>query len=293
LGQEAKVKARLLESIVEAHVHVHLSLLDINVDTPVYLELREAILANYIKPLLSSEEPEILASGLKALGSFHATEIMDLLDVESPLIFIRQRILDASEPMVEDEYSQILDKVVRYELLHMRRGLFKDATAKKATPDALTGTQEIDRLHGVLSVVSYNILQKWQSGDVNPGLRIGYALSSLLCSSVVDKLPSSKVIATTDAPTEDDSVQAIRARQSYRNVMTALTDASLTDHVVERITALEGWTSLFDNVWIPNDDAQTLVIAETLIGDLHKRLTDGYIPAHCANALFAITGECI
>lgn len=267
--------------------------MDIIVDTPVYLELREAVLINYIKPLLSSEEPEILACGLKALGSFHATEIMDLLDVESPLIFIRQRILDARDPMVVDEYSHILDKVVRYELLHMRRGLFKDATAKKATPDALAGTQEVDRLDGVLSVVSYNILQKWQSGDVNPGLRIGYALSSLLCSSVVDKLPSSKIMATTDAPTEDDSVQAIRARQSYRNVMTALTDVSLTDHVVERITALEGWTALFDNVWIPNDDAQTLVIAETLIGDLHKKLTDGYIPAHCANALFAITGECI
>ncbi|GJJ76671.1 hypothetical protein EMPS_09030 [Entomortierella parvispora] len=259
-------------------------------DTPVYLELREAILANYIKPLLSSENPDVLATGLKALGAFHATEIMDLLDVESPLIFIRKSILDAQEPMVVDEYSQILDKLVRYELLHMRRGLFKDVATKKATPDTLTGTQEIDRLNGVLSVVSYNLLQKWQTGDVNPGLRIGYALSSLLCSSVVEKLPSSKVMATTDAPTEDDSVQAIRARQSYRNVMTALTDVSLTDHIVERITALEGWTALFDNIWIPNDDAQTLIIAETLIGDLHKKLTDGYVPAHCANALFAITG---
>jgi hypothetical protein len=244
---------------------------------------------------LSSNDPQILAAGLKALGYFHATEIMDLLNVESPQTFIRQRILEADESIVVDEYSHILDKLVRYELLHMRRGLFKDATTKKATPDALAGTQEIDRLQGVLSVVSYNILQKWQSGDVNPGLRIGYALSSLHCTSVVEKLPSSRtmaIITTTDAPIEDDdSIEAIRARQSYRNVMTALTDVTLTDHIVERTTALEGWSSLFDNVWIPNDDAQTLTIAETLIGDLYKKLTDGYIPAHCANALFAITGE--
>lgn len=255
------------------------------------MELREAILAEYIQPLLSSEDSEILAAGLKALGAFHATEIMDLLNVESPQTFIRQRILEADESLVVDEYSHILDKLVRYELLHMRRGLFKEAASKKATPDAVAGTQEIDRLQGVLSVVSYNILQKWQSGDFNPGLRIGYALSSLFCSSVVEKLPSARATATTDAPTEDDSVEAIRARQSYRNVMTALTDVTLTDHIVERITALEGWTALFDNVWVPNDDAQTLTIAETLIGDLYKKLADGYIPAHCANALFAITGE--
>ncbi|KAG0045993.1 hypothetical protein BGZ83_008809 [Gryganskiella cystojenkinii] len=259
-------------------------------DTPVYLELREAILADYVQPLLSSEDPEILAAGLKALGAFHATEIMDLLNVESPQMFIRQRILEAHESIVVDEYSQILDKLVRYELLHMRRGLFKDAASKKVAPDAVSGTQEIDRLQGVLSVVAYNILQKWQSGDVNPGLRIGYALSSLLCTSVVEKLPSARTTVTTDAPSEDDSVEAIRARQSYRNVMTALTDVTLTDHLVERITALEGWTALFDNVWVSNDDAQTLTIAEILIGDLYKKLTEGYIPAHCANALFAITG---
>jgi hypothetical protein len=72
--------------------------------------------------------------------------------------------------------------------------------------------------------------------------------------------------------------------------MAALRDVALTDHLVERISALEGWTALFDNMWVSSDDAQTLVIAETLIGDLYKKVTDGYVPAHCANALFAITG---
>ncbi|KAG0035686.1 hypothetical protein BGZ82_005173 [Podila clonocystis] len=262
-----------------------------NEDTQVYLDLREAVLENYIKPLLISEDPEILGAAWKALSAFHAQEIVNVLPVESPTLLIRQLILEAQDTLVMDEYSLVLDKLVRHELLHLRRGLFKDAASKKAITE-VNGATELDRMQGVLSVVSTNILQKWQSGDVNPGLRIGYALSSLLCSSAVDRLPSQAFgnsQAQQDA-TEDASVGAIRARQGYRNVMTALTDVALTDHLVERISAMEGWTALFDNLWVVNDDAQTLQVAETLISDLYKKITDGYVPAHCANAALAITG---
>lgn len=261
-----------------------------HIDTQVYLDLREAVLENYIKPLLMSEDPEILAAAWKALSAFHAQEIVTVLPVESPTLLVRQLILEAQDTLVVDEYSLVLDKLVRHELLHMRRGLFKDAASKKATTE-VSGTSELDRLQDVLSVVSTNILQKWQSGDVNPGLRIGYALSGLLCSSTVDRLPS-QVFGNNQSKdvTEDASVGAIRARQGYRNVTTALTDVALTDHLVERISAMEGWTALFDNLWVANDDAQTLQIAETLISDLYKKITDGYVPAHCANAVLAITG---
>ncbi|KAF9395839.1 hypothetical protein CPC16_006533 [Podila verticillata] len=261
-----------------------------NEDTQVYLDLREAVLENYIKPLLISENPEILAAAWKALSAFHAQEIVTVLPVESPTLLVRQLILEAQDTLVVDEYSLVLDKLVRHELLHMRRGLFKDAASKKATTE-VNGASELDRMEGVLSVVSTNILQKWQSGDVNPGLRIGYALSSLLCSSAVDRLPSQAFgnNQPQDA-TEDASIGAIRARQGYRNVVTALTDVALTDHLVERISAMEGWTALFDNLWVANDDAQTLQITETLISDLYKKITDGYVPAHCANAVLAITG---
>ncbi|KAF9174683.1 hypothetical protein BGX21_001464 [Mortierella sp. AD011] len=244
-------------------------------------DLREAVLVGYIQPLLSSEDPEVLSAALKALSCFTAAEILPILPTESPILYVRERILEADDTMVVDEYSLILDKLVRHELLHMRRGLFKDAAFKKTTSDAPSGAQELERLQGVLSVVSSNILQKWQSGDVNPGLRIGYALSSQLCSSVVNK---------ADGEENHGSAEAIRAQQDYRNVMTALTDVTLTDHIVERISALEGWTALFDNMWVVSDDAQTLAIAETLITDLYKKISDGYVPAHCANALFAITG---
>ncbi|KAK3826574.1 MAG: hypothetical protein JOS17DRAFT_776413 [Linnemannia elongata] len=250
-------------------------------DTQVYLDLREAVLLNYIQPLLASEDPEVLAAALKALGCFTAPEIASVLPTESPALYIREKVLEANDTLVLDEYSFILEKLVRFELSNMRRGLFKEAGSKKVVDSAL-GTQELDRLQGVLSVVAGNILQKWQSGDVNPGLRIGYALSSLLCSAVVEK--------PADGISEDGSAEAIRARQSYRNVMTAVKDVALTDHLIERISALEGWTALFDNMWVPNDDVQTQAIAEILIADLYKKITDGYVPAHCANALFAITG---
>ncbi|KAF9436913.1 hypothetical protein BGZ76_002577 [Entomortierella beljakovae] len=250
-------------------------------DTQVFLELREAILEGYIKPLLTSDDPEILSASLKALSSFTASEIFPILPDESPILYVRERILEADDTMVVDEYSLILDKLVRHELQHMRRGLFKDAVFKKAAPEAHQGTQEIERLQGVLTVVSNSITQKWQSGDVNPGLRIGYALSSQLCSSVIGKRVESE---------NQDSAETIRVQQNYRNVMAALTDVALTDHLVERISALEGWTALFDNMWAPGDDVQTQTIAETLISDLYKKVSDGYVPAHCANAIFAITG---
>ncbi|KAF9103168.1 hypothetical protein BGX29_003687 [Mortierella sp. GBA35] len=250
-------------------------------DTQVYLDLREAVLANYIQPLLTSEDPGVLAAALKALGCFTAPEIVSILPTESPSLYIREKVLEVDDALVVDEYSFILEKLVRFELSNMRRGLFKEAGAKKIV-DLASGTQELDRLQRVLLVVAGNILQKWQSGDVNPGLRVGYALSSLLCSSVIEK--------PADGVTEDGSVEAIRARQSYRNVITAVKDVALTDHLVERISALENWTALFDNMWVSNDDVQTQTIAETLIADLYKKITDGYVPAHCANALFAVTG---
>ncbi|KAF9576772.1 hypothetical protein EC968_003279 [Mortierella alpina] len=252
-------------------------------DTQVFLDLREAILANYIQPLLSSEDPEVLASALRALSHYSASEILPILPTESPATYIRGQILDCHDSMVVDEYSLVLDKLVRHELLHMRRGLFKDAASKKASADALSGTKELDRLQSVLSVIAGNILQKWVSGDVNPGLRTGYALSGLLCSSVVEKKPDSTL-------SESDPAGAIKAQQGYRNLMTAIKDVTLTDHLVERISALEGWTSFFDDMWVPNDDAHTLTIAETLVTDLYKKITEGYVPAHCANALFAIAG---
>ncbi|KAF8949478.1 hypothetical protein BGZ47_000019 [Haplosporangium gracile] len=250
-------------------------------DTQVYLDLREAVLTNYIQPLLTLEDPGVLAAALKALGCFTAPEIASVLPTDSPSLYIREKILEANDTLVLDEYSFILEKLVRFELSNMRRGLFKEAGSKKVV-DSASGTQELDRLQGVLSVVAGNILQKWQSGDVNPGLRIGYALSSLLCSALVEK--------PADGVTKDVSAEAIRTRQSYRNVMTAVKDVALTDHLIERISALEGWTALFDNMWAPNDDVQTQTIVEILIADLYKKITDGYVPAHCANALFAITG---
>ncbi|KAF9429001.1 hypothetical protein BGZ94_000182 [Podila epigama] len=280
--------------IVETmNLTVEANVVEPRADTPVYLDLREAVLENYVRPLLTSQDPEILAAAWKTLSAFHAQEIVTVLPVESPTLLIRQLILEAQDTMVVDEYSLVLEKLVQHELLHMRRSLFKDATSKKPTSEAAQGTSELERMQGVLSVVSTNILQKWQSGDVNPGLRIGYALSSLLCSTAVERLPS-QAFGSNQAPQdhqgEDESSSAIRARQGYRNVMTALTDVSLTDHVVERITAMEGWTALFDNLWVANDDAQTLQIAELVVSDLFKKISEGYVPAHCANAVLAITG---
>ncbi|KAK3804672.1 MAG: hypothetical protein J3Q66DRAFT_425710 [Benniella sp.] len=42
-------------------------------------------------------------------------------------------------------------------------------------------------------------------------------------------------------------------------------------------------------MWDSSDDAQTMVVAETMIGKVYKQLADGYVQAHSANAFSAIT----
>ncbi|KAK3804639.1 MAG: hypothetical protein J3Q66DRAFT_446234 [Benniella sp.] len=227
-------------------------------EAKIYLDLRKAVLMNYIQPLLSSD-PKVLVYVLIALSCFTATENLHILETGLPSQYIRERILVSSDTLVVNEYSLVIGKLVRHELQHMRRGLYKDAAFKKATPEAQTGPQELDRLQGLL--------------------RLCQAMSSI-----------NGTATTTEGGEEGDrSAETIRVRQSYRNMMTALKDVSFTDHLVERISALEGWTSLFGNMWDSSDDAQTMVVAETMIGKVYKQLADGYVQAHSANAFSAIT----
>ncbi|KAK3804685.1 MAG: hypothetical protein J3Q66DRAFT_446228 [Benniella sp.] len=214
-------------------------------EAKIYLDLRKAVLMNYIQPLLSSD-PKVLVYVLIALSCFTATENLHILETGLPSQYIRERILVSSDTLVVNEYSLVIGKLVRHELQHMRRGLYKDAAFKKATPEAQTGPQELDRLQGLL--------------------RLCQAMSSI-----------NGTATTTEGGEEGDrSAETIRVRQSYRNMMTALKDVSFTDHLVERISALEGWTSLFGNMWDSSDDAQTMVVAETMIGKVYKQLADGY-----------------
>ncbi|KAK3805636.1 MAG: hypothetical protein J3Q66DRAFT_422977 [Benniella sp.] len=199
-------------------------------EAKIYLDLRKAVLMNYIQPLLSSD-PKVLVYVLIALSCFTATENLHILETGLPSQYIRERILVSSDTLV-------------------------------ATPEAQTGPQELDRLQGLL--------------------RLCQAMSSI---------NGSLEIRDHDRRGEegDRSAETIRVRQSYRNMMTALKDVSFTDHLVERISALEGWTSLFGNMWDSSDDAQTMVVAETMIGKVYKQLADGYVQAHSANAFSAIT----
>ncbi|KAK3805628.1 MAG: hypothetical protein J3Q66DRAFT_126704 [Benniella sp.] len=104
---------------------------------------------NYIQPLLSSD-PKVLVYVLIALSCFTATENLHILETGLPSQYIRERILVSSDTLVVNEYSLVIGKLVRHELQHMRRGLYKDAAFKKATPEAQTGPQELDRLQGLL-----------------------------------------------------------------------------------------------------------------------------------------------
>ncbi|KAK3804768.1 MAG: hypothetical protein J3Q66DRAFT_425667 [Benniella sp.] len=194
--------------------------------------------------------PKVLVYVLIALSCFTATENLHILETGLPSQYIRERILVSSDTLVVNEYSLVIGKLVRHELQHMRRGLYKDAAFKKATPEAQTGPQELDRLQGLL--------------------RLCQAMSSINGSLELSIQKGER--------TGDRSAETIRVRQSYRNMMTALKDVSFTDHLVERISALEGWTSLFGNMWDSSDDAQTMVVAETMIGKVYKQLADGYRP---------------
>ncbi|KAF9971637.1 hypothetical protein BGZ73_005410, partial [Actinomortierella ambigua] len=270
----------ILESL---NLSVRANVVEPRAETQVFIEFKQAILENYIRPLLDSKQPNVLGAALRALSSFTAIEIQSILPVESPTLFIRQLILEAPTELVVDEYTLLINKLARHELANLRRSLFKDSAggrsaAHSESAAASTAKQSIDRTHLVTKAVAQSILKEWQRGAVLPGLRMGYALSNLYCSTVA----SSRM--------DMNSQEAIRAQQPYRDVMAQMKDIAYTDHLLVRLAAVEGWSAQMETLWIPDDDSQTLVVMETLMQDLKQQLASGHIPAHCANTILAMTG---
>ncbi|KAG0244447.1 hypothetical protein BGW41_007739 [Actinomortierella wolfii] len=265
------------------NISVKANVVEPRAETQVYIEFKQALLENYIHPLLDSKQPKVLGAALRALSSFTAVEIQSILPVESPTLFIRQLILEAPTELVIDEYTLLLNKLARHELSNLRRSLFKDAAGGRSAAHANSASasaakQSIDRTQLITKALAHNMLQKWQKGAVLPGLRMGYALSNLYCSAVA----SSRI--SMDAP------EAIQSQQPYRDLMAQIKDIAYTDHLLMRLSAVEGWTARLDSFWIPNNDSQTLTVVETLMPDLQQQLAAGHVPAHCANIVLAMTG---
>ncbi|KAG0260982.1 hypothetical protein DFQ27_003227, partial [Actinomortierella ambigua] len=278
----------ILESL---NLSVRANVVEPRAETQVFLEFKQAILENYIRPLLDSKQPKTLGAALRALSSFTAIEIQSILPVESPTAFLRQLILEAPSELVVDEYTLLINKLARHELANLRRSLFKDAagpgsssSSSSATHSESVAKQSIDRTQLVTKAVAQTVLQTWQRGAVLPGLRMGYALSNLYCSSVVAAGSSSSQMNV------NAQEEALRTQQPYRDVMAQMKDIAYTDHLLVRLVAVEGWTARMETLWIRDDDSQTLIVLETLMSDLKQQLSGGHIPAHCGNTILAMTG---
>jgi hypothetical protein len=82
------------------------------------------------------EDLEAPVAALKALGCFTVPEIAPVLPAEFASLYIREKILEANDTLVLDKYSFILEKLARFEVSNMHRGLFKEVGSKNVVDSA-------------------------------------------------------------------------------------------------------------------------------------------------------------
>ncbi|KAH8551145.1 hypothetical protein BGW37DRAFT_494982 [Umbelopsis sp. PMI_123] len=228
--------------------------------------MRETILHQYLAAYLKSDVPEIKKASITALSCFQPTDIISLME-ERPKDNIALMLSDYTI----NEYSSTLAKLMTHELDHMRRGLFREGDAsqnnRKMAPEK-KGVQES-------ASQEYQIMQKiekeWRDFSVSPGLRSGYALASLYGYHVTS--------ASASATSGD----------LQRQMAAALTDISLSDHLLIRIGSFSAWQALFEDA-IGKTVESAERYTEGVIDDLLKRLSSSKVPGLTCNILTALTG---
>jgi len=278
-------------------------------DTDVYNEFQQNILSEYLCPLIfpnyrskfsdpNQEESftndsvlfqvqsnvQILKHGLRTMAQFRATEILFVCFSESPKMLIDQ-ILSTQDLGKIEEWQLVLSKLVSYEIDSMRRGLFR--IVNKSTDSGLE-SENFLKAKQKLTLIGSEIVDDWESGRLNPRLRVGFALASLRC-----------FMPPINEENEDERVKSdkhFKSSRFYKLLINAIQDITLTDHWIIRVGCVSDWHNFFVmglREVLPNknersDGIEKIVIS--LMEDLMKRLVDARFPAACQNIILAITG---
>ncbi|CAG8528124.1 16440_t:CDS:10 [Funneliformis mosseae] len=289
-----------------------------NEDTDVYNEFKQDILSVYLCPLIfpnyrskfsdPNQEPQeeicindsvlfqiqsniqILKHGLIAITRFSVTEILFEYFPESPKILLDQ-IFNSQDLVKIEEWRLLFSKFVSYEIDSMRRGLFKGITGRAGSKSSIgLESENFLKVKQRLTLVGSEIVDDWESGRLNPGLRVGIALASLRCFKppIIEE-------------SEDESVKPnihVESSRFYKLLTNAIQDITLTDHWIIRVGCVAEWNNFFvmglqEVLSKTNEQSDGESIVKSLIEDLMKRLIDARFPAVTQNVIFAITGLCL
>ncbi|CAI2165552.1 14383_t:CDS:10 [Funneliformis geosporum] len=288
-----------------------------NEDTDVYNEFKQDILSVYLCPLifpnyrskfsLNQEQQEeicindsvifqiqsntqILKHGLKAITLFSVTEILFEFFPESPKILLDQIFNNKGLVKIE-EWRLLLSKFVSYEIDSMRRGVFKGITGRAGSKSSIIlESENFLKVKQRLTLIGSEIVDDWESGRLNPGLRVGIALASLRCFKPPINEESENELVKHDIHVESS--------RFYKLLTNAIQDISLTDHWIIRVGCVAEWNNFFvmglqEVLSKTNEPSDGENIVKSLMEDLMKRLIDARFPAVFQNVILAITGLCL
>ncbi|CAB5373170.1 unnamed protein product [Rhizophagus irregularis] len=287
---------------------------DFIVDSDLYNEAKHDILSKYLCPLIfpnylssiSNQEQDetnindldrfqiqsnaqILKHGLRAIAQFQAKEILSEYFPGSKILLVQLLNTNANPDIAKiEEWKLVLSKLISHEIDNMRRSLFKGVDASGGGAGS-SGSESKDflELKQRLTLIRSKIVDDWESGIVNPGLRVGFALASLLCF----RPPIN----------EEVNDKHLKSTRFYKLLANAIQDVTLTDHWIIRVGCVSKWCNFFvmglqevlpkTNKKGDNDVEENIV--KSLIEDIMKRLNDARFPAVCQNSILAITGLCL
>ncbi|KAJ2640553.1 hypothetical protein GGF44_002531, partial [Coemansia sp. RSA 1694] len=272
--------------------------------------------------VFSATSPRSRDCFLSALAAYPTEELLALGSAGTPSQVVHQLLaqqsLQQSPIEVADRLARssgasgLLAVLMDNEVRFMRRSLLSGSSATSRTADELEGeldeselpaqgqswaASNLERsqwLDEILQPVLESVDGKyWDSAKLSTELSAGFALttmvSSLACTSIV--------------PCADDALQRLSARLKL-----LMADASLADHWCLRNCASDTWqiwfTKALRDVQASGADGATSAITVSaseavaaaattghrLVSDLGELLRTSHIPAHMANALYALAG---
>lgn len=247
------------------------------------MEFKEAVLDEFLEPLIASENDKVRSSALSALAHFQSTDIQRILP-EKAKQFTEQIIAapDAS-------HSAVLAKLISHELDHMRRGLFaEDTSGNKDITNNSSSSSEQSQTRSTRNAIGRKedeagamVVKEWEQARTPPGLRAGYAVALLHVSNA--HLVDRKTTTTGDTLTK---------AKWYRCMTTSLADIGLTDHLMVRISSLSGWVSVFGAALV-SEEATFELRGTQILKDLLARLEKSTVPGTTCNILLALAGFAI
>ncbi|RHZ54170.1 hypothetical protein Glove_429g24 [Diversispora epigaea] len=303
-----------------------------NEDTDVYNEFKQDILLSYICPLIFphrysdsnqedknrfqiQEDHRILKLGLLTLSHFSVPDILSKVFPESPKILSSILFFESESENDEkinlcqmEEWQFVLSKIISHESENLRRGLFKGDKSDKSdksdknvkgvgklvsdSPDV----SEFKKNKQIITSIGDKIVNDWESGLVNPGLRVGYALASLVCYQPSINRKQELVLS----PPQDQQID-LKSTRFYKLMVNAIQDITLTDHWLIRLSIVLEWWNFFEMglqelLSITSrhyDNNKDEAIIKKLWEDLMKRLDDVKFPITCQNIILALAGYCL